>query len=75
MRDKREKFVELAEKRVVRVLQSIRLVGNLANRNNYDYTESDFDKILSAIDGEVKRLKARVRAYDQSEETKFRLNP
>lgn len=59
MKDKREKFVSLAEKRVIRALHDIRLIGNLSNKNNYSYTEQDALKIINALEGEVKQLKLR----------------
>ena len=37
--DKERKFKELAEKRVNRALDSIRLIGNLSNRQNYSYDD------------------------------------
>ena len=36
-RSKRDKFLELANKRVSRAIKDIKLVGNLANRKNYEY--------------------------------------
>lgn len=59
MADKAEKFKVLAEKRVNKTLKDIRLIGNLANRNNYSYTEQDALKICSTIEAEVKLLKSK----------------
>ena len=58
-RKPREKFVELAEKRVSRVIKDMRLVGNLSNRSNYSYTKEDARKIVTAIRNELEALKAR----------------
>jgi len=74
VRDKRERFIELAEKRVTRVLETIRLVGNLANRGNYEYSEEDLEKILSAIEGEVKRLRMTFHTKGSKREDRFRLD-
>lgn len=49
----RSKFVELAGKRVTKALNDIRLIGNLSNRSNYDYTEEDVAKIFRALTDEV----------------------
>jgi hypothetical protein len=49
----REKFVDLANKRVSKALKDIQLVGNLSNRSNYDYTEEDVAKIMKALSDEV----------------------
>jgi hypothetical protein len=62
MRDKRDRFVELAQARVTKATQTIRLIGNLANPNNYAYSEEDTQKILAALDGEMKLLKAKFQA-------------
>ena len=45
----RAKFVELAEKRVVRTIRDMRLIGNLSNRSNYSYTDDDVRKIMKAL--------------------------
>lgn len=59
-RDKdRAKFVELANKRVSKALNDIRLIGNLANRSNYDYTDEDVTKILRALSDEVAACRKR----------------
>ena len=59
IRDRRQKFVELAEKRTNRAINDIRLVGNLANRNNYEYSDSDSKAIIRALEEELKVLKAK----------------
>jgi hypothetical protein len=73
MRDKRQKFVELAEKRVTRVLEHLRLIGNLANRSNYEYEDRDARKILAAIEGELQRLRLKFNAESPSREDSFTL--
>jgi hypothetical protein len=40
----------------------LRLIGNLANQSNYDYTAEDAQLILSAVDAEVKLLRAKFQA-------------
>ena len=62
MRDKRGRFVELAQARVTKAAQTIRLIGNLSNPNNYEYTEDDVRKILTALDSEMKLLKGKFQA-------------
>jgi len=55
----RDKFVDLANKRVSKALQTIQLIGNLANRSNYDYTEDDVGKIFRALQEELAACKKR----------------
>jgi hypothetical protein len=61
-RDKRERFVELGEARVKKATQVLRLIGNLSNQSNYDYTAEDAQLILSTLDAEVKLLRAKFQA-------------
>lgn len=59
MRDRRERFVALAEARTDKALHAIRLLGNLANRSNYEYTDSDVAQILKALEAEVRTVRTR----------------
>ena len=56
-RPKREKFIELANKRVNKAINAVRLVGNLSNKSNYDYTSDDIKKIFKE---KTKRQKKRL---------------
>lgn len=73
MNKRREKFVELAEKRVTRVLKDLRLVGNLANKSNYFYTDDDVKKIIQAIENEVKNLRRRFENSSEDTGLMFKL--
>jgi len=55
----REKFVKLASARVSKALKDIQLIGNLANRSNYDYTDGDVTKIFKALNDEIAACKKR----------------
>ena len=57
-KQKRENFVRLAEARTNKILEMVRLLGNLSNTSNYSYTKQDVDKIFNTIEkelGEAKR--------------------
>ena len=56
-RDKGGKFVELAEKRVSRALNDIKLVKNLSNKNYYEYSDDQSKKIIKALQHELDLLK------------------
>lgn len=74
MRDKRDRFIELAQARVTKATQTLRLIGNLANLNNYAYSEDDVHKIFSALDSEMKLLKAKFHtASSKKTKDEFRL--
>lgn len=55
----RQKFVRLANKRVSNALRAIRLIGNLSNRSNYEYTDDSVAKILKALSDEVAACRKR----------------
>ena len=67
------KFRELAEKRVVKAMKAIRLVGNLSNRTNYSYTEEEAKKIVSALQKEVWAVKRRFKDSGNPDEVEFTL--
>lgn len=50
---KKEKFIRLAENRTNKVLEMIRLIGNLSNKAVYEYTNADIEKIFKAIETET----------------------
>ena len=58
-RDKREKFIELTEKRVTKTLDSIRLIGNLSDKRYYDYDEKDIKQVFNALSKEIQAAKNR----------------
>lgn len=73
MRDRRERFVALAEARTDKALSAIRLLGNLSNRSNYDYSEADVKRIIAALEAEVKSVKSRFADASAGRERSFRL--
>jgi hypothetical protein len=73
MRDKRAKFVELVENRTNRAIKDVRLIGNLANRNAYDYSAEDVKKIFRALQRELDAAKARFSGDAGGRDSDFRL--
>ncbi|MCM3186375.1 hypothetical protein [Priestia megaterium] len=71
MEEKLEKFERLAEKRVTEAIKKIRLVGNLANKNNYEYNEEHVKQIIDALESEMRTLKNRFRDESLSETSNF----
>jgi hypothetical protein len=72
--DDRKKFVVLAEKRVRRALNDIRLIGNLSNRSNYKYTEEDAKKICKALRDAVDEVRARFERKGDDKGVSFKLD-
>lgn len=66
MSTKRENFIRLAEGRVTRAIDSIRVIGNLSNRSNYEYTEADSKKIIDALQSEINALKVQFKSKPSS---------
>jgi hypothetical protein len=62
MSNKRAKFVRLAEARVTKTIKNLRLIGNLANRTSYEYTDADVRKIFLTLDRELKMAKERFQS-------------
>jgi hypothetical protein len=73
MRDRRRKFVELAEARVGKALKQLQLIGNLSNRSAYDYTEADIRKMFLALQRELDSAKSRFSKGAATENTQFKL--
>lgn len=67
----RDKFVRLANKRVNNAIKAIELIGNLSNRSNYDYTAEDVEKILGALNREIKICRERFLSTKGKREAKF----
>lgn len=73
MGDKREKFVRLAEQRVNRALNDIRLIGNLSNRSAYSFADEDLKKIFRVLQKELDQAKARFSDSENASGGDFKL--
>ncbi|MBK5500160.1 hypothetical protein [Peribacillus sp. TH14] len=71
---KMEKFEDLAEKRVSETLKKLQLIGNLSNKNNYDYTDAHVKQIIDTLESEIKVLKNKFieESKERKSEFKFR---
>ena len=56
--EKRQRFEKVASNRVQRILDTLTLLQNCSNRNNYEYTEKDVDRMFSEISKKLKETKA-----------------
>lgn len=54
-----DRFKRLATHRTNTVLKRLKVLGNCANRQIYEYDEEDIDKIFSEIERKVKETKAK----------------
>ena len=72
-RNKRLKFVELANKRVNRALKDLSLVANLANKRNYEYEDDEARKIIKALQSELDSVKHSFTSDSTSRSANFEL--
>lgn len=65
-----EKFKRLATYRTNLIIDKLRVLGNLSNKSNYEYSNNDIRKIFAAIDSQVRFVKAK---FKLNSENKFQL--
>tara|TARA_B100000575_G_C23079766_1_gene622065 strand:- start:763 stop:1035 length:273 start_codon:yes stop_codon:yes gene_type:complete len=76
---KREKFLELASKRVERVSRGLDLISNLSNSYYYEWEESELNDILDHLnekfDDVIKAFNYQIRNKnkDKDERNKFKI--
>ncbi|MFQ7119685.1 MAG: hypothetical protein ACLRPW_06590 [Intestinibacter sp.] len=70
-KEKIERFKRVAENRTNKIIDLIRLLGNCANKSNYEYDEEDVKKIFSAIEAELKETKSKYQTKTRNK--KFEL--
>jgi len=58
---KREAFRRLASQRTTAVLERLRILGNCANGQLYEFSDEEVNKIFRAIESELKLVKAKFR--------------
>ena len=69
--EKKNRFKRVAEKRTNKIIDQIRLLGNCANKSNYEYTDEEVKRIFSAIEAELKE--SRNKFKKKSKNKKFKL--
>lgn len=70
--EKRDKFRQIAEKRVNSILQKLKILGNLSNKSNYYYENEDVTKIFLAIEKATKEVKDRFLNKEKKDSFQFR---
>lgn len=56
---KHQRFRRLASSRGERILKDFELLGNLANRRNYEYSEEEVRKLFAVIEAELRDCKSK----------------
>lgn len=67
---KESRFKRIVEKRVQRVLDSLKSLSQCSNKRMYKWNDEQLKKIWDAIDKELRTCKA---SFENSEPDKFRL--
>lgn len=70
---KRQRFLEVGEARTNTILHRIKVLGNCANRNLYDYREEEINKIFRTIQKALDETKAKFMVQRRKRKEKFRL--
>lgn len=58
---RRQRFKRLANRRVNKTLNQLRILGNLANKSYYDYNEGDVSKVFKAVEEQLRATKSKFR--------------
>ena len=73
MKEKKIKFQELAVSRVNKAIKILRLISNLANKSHNSYSDKDADKIISALNQEVKNIREKFNSKNSRDTKEFKL--
>lgn len=65
--NKSDKFKRLAKTRGDLVVRYLRLLGNLSNTNNYEYTDEEIRKVFAVIEEELKHSKIKFNSKKKRE--------
>ena len=68
---KESRFKRIAEKRTNRVLASLRLLGQSANKRSYEYTDAQVNKIFREIRNSIRETENKFK--ESKTKTGFRL--
>ncbi len=60
-----ERFKRIATVRTNAVLDRLRILGNLSNRQMYSYSEEDINKIFSAINKQLREVRIKFNSQKQ----------
>ena len=65
-----ERFKRVATARTNAIFNKLRILGNCSNRQIYSYSEEDIDKIFSAINKQLREVRAK---FNSQKQAKFKL--
>jgi hypothetical protein len=68
---KKDRFKNVASRRVQKVLDDLESLSKCANKSTYEYTDEDVRKMMAAINNQVNLLKASFSANSKSGKQTF----
>ena len=68
---KKNRFRRVASRRVEKILNDIKSLSKCSNKNNYEFTEDDINKMLKAIKNEIKVLETLFKKNLNDDNTTF----
>lgn len=71
MNKKKERFLRVGSRRVEGVIESLRILSNCSNVNNYEYNEEDVNKMLRAIKEQMKITETMFKKHLMNKSNKF----
>ena len=69
---KRNRFTNVAGRRVQKVLDTLDSLAKCANKNNYDYVDEDVTKMLKALKEKVKSIELVYTTNSKSTKNTFK---
>jgi hypothetical protein len=60
--DKRQKFRDLAESRTNKAIEAISRIGNLSNRQIYEFEEVEVRKVIRALKDAIHKVEGRFQS-------------
>ena len=73
MENKKENFKKIAENRTNKIIDMIRLLGNLSNSSYYEYTDRQIEAIFDAIQEELDAQHNKFKPKQNGKKKRFEL--
>lgn len=62
-----ERFKRVAEARTNAIIDKLRILSNVSNRQIYSYSEEDINKIFSAINKQLREVRLKFNSQKQKQ--------
>tara|TARA_B100001093_G_C26630780_1_gene928787 strand:+ start:273 stop:524 length:252 start_codon:yes stop_codon:yes gene_type:complete len=72
-KNKADKFIEFAERRVNNAIKCIQNVGRLSNKASYAYNEDQVRQIINALRAEIKDIESKFESNSSHNTNIFKL--